>query len=182
MKFLSRISERQAIITVLVVTCLAYGTALLGTFVYDDLHSVRNNPAIRSLANIPAYFTDVEMFSSLQNDMYRPLLLTSFALNHAVGGLDAWVYKLTNILIHAANAGLLFGIGRRLGAAVVPAMFGALLFGVHPLASEAVNMVSGRSDLLMTLGLLLGIRCHFAAMEEPELLANDIREFFRPLR
>ena len=113
MKFLSRISERQAIITVLVVTCLAYGTALLGTFVYDDLHSVRNNPAIRSLANIPAYFTDVEMFSSLQNDMYRPLLLTSFALNHAVGGLDAWVYKLTNILLHAANAGLLFSIARR---------------------------------------------------------------------
>ena len=132
MKFPSRSEDRQALVVVLALACLAYSTALFGTFVYDDLHSVRDNPAIRSLLNIPAYFTDVKMFSSLENDMYRPVLLVTFALDYALAGLQAWVYKLTNVLLHAASAGLLFGIARRLGAAVVPAAIGATLFGVHP--------------------------------------------------
>src|SRR5262245_25959461 len=38
----------------------------------------------------------------------------------------------------------------------------AVLFAVHPLASEAVNMASGRSELLCALGLLLGLRGHLA--------------------
>lgn len=165
MKLPAKLEHRHALLLVLAGAMLAYATSLFGTFVYDDLHSVRDNPAIRSLANIPAYFTDVTMFSSLKNDMYRPVLLITYALDHAVAGLQAWIYKLTNVLLHAASAGLLFSIARVRGAAVVPAMVGAMVFAVHPLASEAVNMVSGRSDLLMILGVLLGIRCHMAAME-----------------
>ena len=57
-----------------------------GDFVYDDVHSVRDNPALRSLANIPRFFTDVTAFSALDCRLYRPTLLTTFAVDAGVGG------------------------------------------------------------------------------------------------
>jgi hypothetical protein len=151
----------------LVIGCalLAYGLACAGTFVYDDLHSVRDNPHLRSLANAPRFFVDPDMFSALPQRMYRPLLLLSFALNHAAAGLDAWAFKLINVLLHAFTALLVFDIARALRATKNAALCGACLFAVHPLASEAVNMVSARSELLAVAFLLLGVRAHLAAMQ-----------------
>ncbi len=157
-------SDMRALALVVAAALVAYGAACGGTFVYDDHHSVRDNAAIQDLANVPAYFADVDLFSALRNRMYRPVLLTTFALNHALGGLEPLVYKLTNLLLHATCAGLLFALARRLGALRLGALCAATLFGVHPLASEAVNMVSGRSELLVTAAVLGALHCHVAAM------------------
>ena len=72
---------------------LAYGNSLGNPFHYDDGHSIVENPHIRQLANIPAFFFDATMFSKdPENAMYRPLLLTTYALNHAVSGYAVWSY------------------------------------------------------------------------------------------
>lgn len=139
---------------------LAYGTALAGTFVYDDLHSVRDNPALRDLRRIPEYFWNPATFSALDNRMYRPVLLVTFALDHALGGGAALPFKLTNLLLHVTCACLLVALARRFGAARHVAIGVGLLFATHPLLSEAVNMVSARSELLMY-GFVLGaLLCH----------------------
>lgn len=143
---------------------LAYGAVCLGTFVYDDHHSVRENAALRTLANLPLFFVDVGLFSDLDNRMYRPVLLSTFALNHAIAGVEPWIYKLTNLVLHALSAWLLFGLARRLHCATVGAACGATLFAVHPLASEAVNMISGRSELLAIGAMLAGMHFHLSAM------------------
>lgn len=152
---------------VAIVACavLAYATSIFGDFVFDDRHSVSENSALLSLANVPAFFVDVDLFSSLHIRMYRPVLLTSYALNAALAGMVPWIFKLTNLLIHIGCALLGFAIGRRLSLSRAGALCGALLFAVHPLASEAVNTVSGRSNLLMVFGLLLAMRFHLAAMD-----------------
>lgn len=147
-----------------VCAVVGYGAMCAGTFVYDDHHSVADNQALRSLLNVPAYFVDVNLFSNLNNRMYRPVLLSTFALNHAIGGLEPWVYKLTNLLIHASAVVMVFGLARRLGCARTGAVIGSALFGVHPLGSEAVNMISGRSELLLVAALLGGMHCHLSAM------------------
>lgn len=144
---------------------VVWAPALWGTFVYDDLHSVRDNPAITDLARVPDYFVDLDAFSSLKNRMYRPVLLTTYAVDHAVGGGAAWVFKLTNVLLHAGCALLVFSIAQRLRAPPQAALPAALWFGVHPLASEAVNMVNGRSELLAVFGVLGAVRCALAGRD-----------------
>ncbi len=142
----------------------AYLPALFGEFVYDDLHSVRDNTALRSLAELPRLLWDVDAFSSLDARMYRPVLLVSFALDHAMAGGAVFVFKFTDILIHICCAVLIASIVRGLRGGRGPALIAGLLFAVHPLASEAVNMVSSRSDQMLALGALLAMRWHLAAM------------------
>ncbi|MEM7204859.1 MAG: hypothetical protein AAF628_31680 [Planctomycetota bacterium] len=143
---------------------LAYGTSLVGDFVYDDHHSVRENEALRSLAAVPQYFIDVDLFSSLQSRMYRPVLLATFAVNWAMGAGSVVAFKVTDLLLHALCAGLVYALARRLGAAGGAAAAGGLFFAVHPLAAEAVNMVSARSEQLMVAAVLAGLVLHCAAM------------------
>ena len=154
--------ERRAEITtalfVFFAACMAYAAALTGTFVYDDIHSVASNEGVQSLSNLLRFFVDPTLFSSAGNVMYRPVLLCTFAVDHALGAGSPVPFKLTNVLLHAATATLLFGWLRHAGAARTSAALAAAFFAVHPLASEAVNMVSARSELLSTLGLTVALR------------------------
>jgi hypothetical protein len=59
---------------------LVYHASFANGFHYDDFHSIVENPHIRSLAQIPAFFSDPSTFSSMpERAMYRPLLLVSYA-------------------------------------------------------------------------------------------------------
>lgn len=132
-----------------------YLNSLGNDFQYDDRHSIRENPHLRSLANLPAFFLDAEMFSrDPDKAMYRPLVLVSLALNHAWSGYEVHSYHLVNILLHALCAVLVWGILRQIGRPVCTALLGALIFVVHPLCSEPVNYISSRSELLAALGVL----------------------------
>lgn len=141
---------------------LAYGAALSGALVYDDIHSVAANPALSELGNLPRFFVDPGLFSGNGDRMYRPVLLATLALNHAVGGGAVVVLKLGNLLAHVLTVLALWSWLRSVGLRARAATGGALLFAVHPLVSEAVNLVSGRSEQLLVLGLLLALRSHRA--------------------
>ena len=128
------------------------------SFHYDDEHSIVENPHIRSLKNLPKFFVDPGMFSGLpEARMYRPLVLSSYALNYAIGGYQVGGYHLINLLLHLLNAWLVWELGRRLLEGGKGALLAALLFVVHPLASEPVNYISSRSSLLAGLFYLLAL-------------------------
>ena len=63
---------------VALLAMLAYGTALAGVYVFDDIHSVDANAALHDLSNLGRYWTDPAAFSGTSARMYRPALLTSF--------------------------------------------------------------------------------------------------------
>src|SRR5262249_3500623 len=88
--------------------------------------------------------------------------LCTFAIDHALGGGEALPFKATSVLLHAATAWTLLALLLAHGAHRAAATLAALLFAVHPLASEAVDMVSARSEVLCVLGLLLAMRGHLA--------------------
>ncbi|QWV95060.1 glycosyltransferase family 39 protein [Geomonas oryzisoli] len=88
---------------------------------------------------------------------YRPLIALSFYLDYHVLAQDIRLLHLENVLIHATNAVLLFLFGRRLfpkAASVVP-LAAALIFALHPVNTEAVNWIAGRTDPLAALFVLL---------------------------
>lgn len=144
---------------------LAYGLGLGGDFVYDDLHSVRDNLALRDLGNLPAFFYDVDLFSSLDCRLYRPVLLCSLALDAAISGMHPWMFKLSNLGVHYLCGLLLMQLAGGFGQRGWPVLLGACLFAIHPLNSEAVLTISGRSNMLMSLGLLAALCCHQHAMQ-----------------
>jgi tetratricopeptide (TPR) repeat protein len=94
----------------------------------------------------------------------RFLVDWSFRLNHAVSGLRPADFHLVNLLIHMANALLLYGIVAR---GVAPRVAGpsarwmggaaALLWAVHPLQTESVTYICQRYESLMGFFFLLGL-------------------------
>ena len=140
----------------IVAACLlCYGNSLQGSFHYDDFHSIVDNPGIRTLANLPRFFVDPEMFSAdAEKRMYRPLLLSTYALNYAWGEYEVSSYHLVNLSLHALCSLLVWGLAAQLHGGVSRAFFCGLLFAAHPLGSEPVNYISSRSELLMAVFFL----------------------------
>jgi protein O-mannosyl-transferase len=133
---------------------LVYANTLGNSFQYDDRHSIVENPHIRSLGNIPVFFTQPELFSrDPDKGMYRPLVLLTLAINHAWSGYDVYSYHLVNIAVHGLCALLVWGILLGLGNPPGWGLFGGMLFAVHPLGCEPVNYISSRSELLAALGV-----------------------------
>lgn len=135
---------------------LAWSNSLSGPFVLDDHSSIVDNATIRHLwppdwLSPPA--TAGETVSG------RPGLNFTFALNHALGGLDVRGYHVVNLLIHVAAALTLWGLLRRtpaVGGAGI-ALAAALLWAVHPLQTAAVTYLVQRAESLAALFVLLAL-------------------------
>jgi hypothetical protein len=117
---------------------------------------------------------------------WSPLAWLSFALDHAVGGLDPRVYHATNLALHAVNAALVCVVARYLlrpvlaprgGEAAVDAgaFAAAVLFAVHPLRAETVAWVSDRRDLLCAAFLLTAVWAYLRGVGPDRSLAGGWR-------
>jgi len=71
-------------------------------------------------------------------------------------GWGAFWYHLVNLLLHALNVWLVWKLAARLLSSRA-AWFAAALFAVHPIATEAVDNVVGRADLLAAMAVLAGL-------------------------
>ncbi len=137
-------------------TSLVYANALGNPFHYDDFHSIVNNTHLRSLAAVPSFFIDPAAFSARpESAMYRPLLLSSFALNYAISAYATWSYHLVSLLLHLGCIVLLAAIARRLLGPTFGAWLAVALFAVHPINSECLNYISSRSEILAAFFFLL---------------------------
>ena len=131
---------------------LVYANSVDNSFHYDDLHVLVENPHIEDVSLIPSFFTDPALFSrDADKGMYRPLLLTSFALNYEWGGRQVYSYHVVNILMHAATSLLVWCLLGSMNANGLFRFFGALLFALHPIGTEPVNYISSRSELMVGL-------------------------------
>lgn len=145
-----------------------YLPALDNGFHYDDTHSLVDNTSVRTLANLGRFFVDPGMFSAMpEARMYRPLVLVTYAVNHALGGYDPAGYHLLNVLLHAVNVCLVWALARRCLGSPASAATAALLFALHPLVSEPVNYVSNRSTSMAALFVLAAMVLLIDAARRP---------------
>jgi protein O-mannosyl-transferase len=82
---------------------------------------------------------------------YRPMVNASYGLDANLGGASPRIYHATNVVLHALATGLVFLLLARLGYRRNVALFGSLLFAVHPALTEAVAWIPGRNDSLLGL-------------------------------
>lgn len=86
---------------------------------------------------------------------WHPLSWLSHLSDVTLFGFDPAGHHLTSILLHAGSVTLLFFILRGLTGALLPSLFAATLFAVHPLRVESVVWISERKDVLsMFFGML----------------------------
>jgi protein O-mannosyl-transferase len=132
----------------LVIVVLAYLPAWQAGFIWDDDRYVTQNRLLDTLAGLWRIW-----FSQETPSQYVPLTYTSFWVEHQIWGLWAAGYHGVNVLLHAANAWLLWRLLQRL--AVPGAWLAAALFALHPVQVESVAWISERKNLLSLFFMLL---------------------------
>lgn len=166
----SRKLPAWVIAAVAAAAVLVYTNTLWNDFVFDDIPIVRQNPDIRGLSNLPAIFSSGygERTQMGFTALYRPLVILSLAANYQAGGLAPWHYHLVNVLLHAAIAVLVLFLAFRVTRSSFAAAAAGLLFALHPVNTEAVSPVVGRTDLLGTLFVLCSLLLYakYASAEE----------------
>jgi len=97
------------------------------------------------------YFPTLPTLPSSGRDhaYYRPLVTASFALDAAWSGSHPRGYHVTNVLLAALGAGLLFRLLLSFGYGPGVALFGGLVYAVHPALTETVAWIPGRNDSLL---------------------------------
>lgn len=119
---------------------------------FDDDTHITNNPMVLnglSVDNVKRAFT--ESHASL----WIPLTWLSFMTDVSIFGLSAAAMHAGNVLLHAANAVLLFLLLIRTTQRFWPSLAVAALFAIHPLNVESVAWVTERKNVLcLFFGLL----------------------------
>ncbi len=131
----------------MLAVALTWAAGLHAPFQYDDKVEVVGNPTIR-------VFT--ELGAIARYNVSRPLLIATYAVNWAVGGLDPVGYHAVSLAIHVLNVGLAGWLLQRILArtalaserAAWVAWAAAACWGLHPMAVQGVTYVTGRSDAL----------------------------------
>lgn len=155
--------QALAAMCLLLMVTGVYWPGLYGPFLFDDFQALVNNRAVHVQAlNADSLWQAAMSFAQIGSG--RPLVMASFALNHALGGLDPWGWKLGGLLVHLLNALLVYllclrllvlaGVTRctRLSAAGL-----AVAWAVHPLQVSAVLYVVQRMETLCLTFVLLGL-------------------------
>jgi hypothetical protein len=149
----------------------AYYPGLHGPFVFDDTINIVDNPHL-ALTRLDAESLLDAAFSSDSGILKRPLAMATFALNYYLaGGLsDAWPFKLTNLVIHLINAGLIYWLVSLLLIARqkihgpwpehhhgwIPGLVAAI-WALHPMHLTSVLYVVQRMTSLSALFVLAGL-------------------------
>ena len=151
-----------------IVACLAL-LAQVGVLagvepIWDDAVFLFEDERVRSLTSVFTSFGEPFFGPLRPNEMYRPVVNASLAIDWFLSGSTPGAVGLTwfhfvNLLLHAANAGLAFlFLANLTGRSVGAPLLAACLFAVHPLAVEPTAWLVGRCDLLAVFfGLLSGI-------------------------
>ncbi|MBI2823473.1 MAG: tetratricopeptide repeat protein [Planctomycetia bacterium] len=141
----------------------AYLPALSAGYAWDDDLHITGNATLRSSDGLRQIW-----FVPRSLPQYYPLVHTTFWIEYHLWELKPAGYHLTNILLHATSAILLWRLLVRLR--VAGAWLAAALFAVHPVCVESVAWITERKNVLSLVLALLSMSCYlrFAPAEVDE--------------
>jgi tetratricopeptide (TPR) repeat protein len=142
------------------VVLAAYANHFQNGFHFDDGNSILQNPYIRSLRNIPRFFTDAAWSSSIAElARYRPIVTTSLALDYWLsGGPHPLWFHISTFLWFSVLVVFVFLLFRRiLDGNLWIALFAAALFALHPADAETMNYIIERGQVYAALGVVASL-------------------------
>ena len=122
------------------MTVIAYGPAINAGYIWDDDSYVTDNPLVQQADGL------WNLWIPKKTPQYYPAVFTTFWIEHQVWGLNPMGYHIVNVLLHIANALLVWRLGAMLK---IPGawMIGAV-FAVHPINVESVAWITERKNVL----------------------------------
>jgi len=168
----NRLDSRLIPLLIALLTLAAFLPSFQNGFVsWDDELTLVENQNYRGLGWEQLRW----MFTTFHTGHYQPLSWVTFGLDYLLWGMNPFGYHLTNLLLHAANAVLVYFLAFRLLSLAVPATdsqdlslrisagLAALFFAIHPLRVESVAWATQRRDILSALFFLLTIHLYLWA-------------------
>ena len=124
---------------------------------FDDQVYVTDNPQVRAGLT---WNTVVWAFRTPKAFDWHPITWLSYALDWQIFGLDPAGYHTINILLHAANAVLLFLLLEGATGLAWRSLAVSALFALHPINVESVAWISERKTVLSMLFFLLALAAY----------------------
>ena len=150
----------QVMLLVAIVLAVFYPTQFADISLIDDQQTL----IYVFNSNQPSLF-EIFFPRSSAAGYYRPLIEISFWLDKSLWFLDERLLHFENVVAHLANAILVFFICRVIVSSFPKQTFSvlpfvaALVFAVHPIVTESVNWISGRTDIMMGTFVLISVLC-----------------------
>jgi hypothetical protein len=142
-----------------------YGQVLNYEFVYlDDTIYVTENHNVQNGLTVDGVSS---AFTTTHASNWHPLTWLSHMLDCQLYGLNPRGHHLTSVLLHVANAVLLFLVLNQMTGGLWRSAFVAALFALHPLHVESVAWVSERKDVLSTFFWILTMWMYVRYVERP---------------
>ena len=141
-------------------TIAVYRPAWHGGFIWDDDYYVTKNPLLTASDGLWRIW-----FSLDSPSQYFPLVYSMFRFERTWWGLDPTGYHWTNILLHVANALLVWRLLWRLQ--IPGAWLAAAIFALHPVQVESVAWITERKNVLMGFFFLLTLLAWIRFLDEP---------------
>ncbi len=156
-----------ALIVILFAVAVYLPTLKNESLGWDDDFTITNNPLFvrLSVGNV------TKLFSRFYRYDYYPVFYASLWLDYLFWGASPTGYYSFNLLLHAANALLVFLLGVRIlrptGYTLPAAAAAALIFAVHPVNVEPVAWATGRKVLLAAFFVLLSVHSYLDRSGRP---------------
>jgi tetratricopeptide (TPR) repeat protein len=166
--FLSAQKRTLLLCLLLVGVVLAFYSPVAhnGFINYDDDQYIANNPHVKAGLT---WATVKWAFTTYDQANWHPLTWLSHALDCELFGLNPAGHHFVNVLLHAANAVLLFLLLQSATGFRWRSLMVAALFALHPVNVESVAWAAERKNVLSMLFFLLALHAYVLYARRPEL-------------
>ncbi len=154
---------------------VVFSAALAGGFVHDDQRQIVGNPLVQSLSHLPTLFTSgVWAGAGSGSSWYRPLMMSSFALDRALLGPGALGFHVVQLALFAIVAALMVRSMIVFGAPAAVVLFASALGAVHPAQAEVAAWISARCDSLLAATALSALLLYDRALAAPSARSRGL--------
>jgi len=152
----TKVHRMLAVLLLVICIGFAYKSTIDNPFVWDDIFLIEQNVFIQSTDNIRNLFTK-KYFTQKIELSYRPINTLTYIFDYKLWKDHTAGYHYFNLSIHFFNSLALFLLISALTHSPWLSLGLALLFAVHPINTEALNVVTFREDPLCLLFMLVSV-------------------------
>ena len=161
---LESIIQKNSLVCVLLIifVFIAHGIGIFNGYTWDDNYLIPNAERLASGGSISSFFKDIFVerqagSSDSEGSYYRPLRTLIFVFVTSLPGPHTIYLHSLSILLHALVSFMVFYIAFSITRKRLFPLLGALVFAVHPAATESVAGISNIKEILATLFVLAAV-------------------------